>query len=161
MMSSPRLVAEVANPAYAALTLKEAVETLEDSLEEQGKTIVICLGCFFILVLIEVSAQTNTSKFVTRNNKRVPNKGKQRGLGIGMFFLTTCQILALAFVAFTVSVPMFTFINSVKGQPVANAYDPSVSKESFRKAREVMLSHNPHRTDRQTRASSLLYGRSS
>lgn len=144
-MSSP-VFTVVANPAAdAAQTLKDAVDTLTDSLEEQGKTIVICLGCFFILVLIEVSVQTNTSKFVTRNNKRVPNKGKQRGLGIGMFFLTTCQILALAFVAFTVFVPMFTFIKSVKGQPVANADDASVSGELPRKSSEPhMLSHNRH-----------------
>ena len=82
-------------------------------------TVILCVCFFFGIVLIEVFAQTLTSKFVKRANfrfssrdgvtipqikqsKRVPNKTTQRGLGIGMFFLNTCQIIALVIIGINI-----------------------------------------------------------
>ena len=77
------------------------------------------LALFLLFVLIELLAQTNTPKFIKRKSKRVPKPGNaQKSLGIGMFFLNTCQILCLIIL---LSKLMYTDV-----QPYASAISSSV-----------------------------------
>lgn len=61
------------------------------------------VGVILILIIIELSAQTNAPKFSKSGSKNVPNKGKQKSLAIGMFFLNTCQLLFVFILLFKFS----------------------------------------------------------